>query len=460
MIKSGRISTKSEELHIAEFCLNYLNFRCFDANLNNSDIRDFVREGYYSFEDYAIAYWLDHLESSTSYSLPLDNSSSERLGQIIDTFLTGHGSDPPQDLTIVDSQKFQSIRQWSFIQTLDALAQLASEKKCNESCLDVETQLQRRRLIYEDIYTDTKELSVRLRRFLLFNGSGCYKCPKIWCGYFAAGFQRREDRDKHVGQHERPFRCSFDECLHAKLGFESEKGLKRHEKTSHWNGKDSEWVFPKKKPKKPLKIFSASAKANLENIKRLFGEGVDLKKIRRMFRDTSGFEDVVRTAVRQNSTDDLRMLFEMEAGSNTQKEHAQGALYTAAYYGREEVIQLLLTYNIDINKRDGSTPSRTALDWVRISGNENIVQMLLDSGAQDERDDAEQPPTPTPPTPATPKTSGSFAPSMANSTGPDNMMTDMASDPTDQLFPQQQLPSSVMPETNDLDANIDVSRRI
>ena len=485
MIKSGRISIRSEELHIAEFCVNYLNFRCFDASLTDSEIRDFLREGYYSFEDYAIAHWLDHLESSTSHSLPLENFSCENLGQIVNSFLIGHGSDSPPDLTIVDSQKFQSIRHWNFAQKLDALAQLASEKTCNKRYLDVETQLVRRRLIYEDIITGTSPPSEVLRHFSLFNGSGCYKCPKIWCGYFADGFQRREDRDKHVGQHDRPFRCSSDECLYAELGFESEKVLKRHEKTSHQNGQDSEWAFPTKKPKKPLDIFSASAKGDLETVKRLVEEGIDINRttkpkgsITAIFLavkhchpqivsyligqgcKTSGTEEL-DWAIEFNFTNIVQMLLEMEADSGLKKKRAQNALNTAAILGGEKVVHLLLTYDIDINGRTGdNTPGfRTALELARMKGYDNIVRILLDNGARDEREEAEQPPTPTPTTPVTPKNSASFA-LKANSTGHDNMITGMASDPTDQLVPQQQLPSAMKPEINDLDANVDVSRRI
>ena len=420
LIKSGRICMRSEELHIAEFCLDYLTFTCFDADLTELKIRGFLRDGYYSFEDYAIVHWLGHLESSTSYTLPLESSSLDRLGQKIDSFLDKHGSISPPDLSIVNHPKFRSIRHWKFIQRLDALAQLAGEQKSNKGYLDLETQLQRRRLIYEDIITDSFS-SEPLLETLRFNGSGLYKCSKIWCGYFADGFQRREDRDKHVGQHERPFRCSFDGCLHAELGFDSEKGLKRHERTSHRNGQDSEWVFPTKKPKKPLDIFSASAKGDLETVKRLVGDGVDINKTTR----PNGFitaislavkhcrpqivsyligqgcktpgSTVLDLAIESNPTNIVQMLLEMEADSDIRKKRAQDALYPAAKLGREEVVRLLLTYDIDINKRSGNSPpgDNTALELARMRGCDNIVEILLENGAQDERRKAEQPPTPT-----------------------------------------------------------------
>ena len=421
MIKSGRISIRSEELHIAEFCLDYLTFKCFDADLTESKIRELLRDGYYSFEDYAIVHWLGHLESSTSYTLPLENSPLERLRQKIDSFLTKHGSAFPPDLSIANVQKFQSIRQWTFTQRLDALAQLAGEQKSNKSYLDLETQLQRRRLIYEDIITDP-DSSEALLQNLRLNGSGCFKCPKTWCGYFSDGFQRGEDRDKHVGQHERPFRCSFDECLHAELGFESEKALKRHEKTSHPNGQSSEWAFPTAKPKKPLDIFSASAKGDLPTVERLVGEGVDINKTTKPKGSITAFSlavkhshpqiasyligqgykadppTLLKIAMHQSSSiTSIRMLLEIDAEPSIKKALAQDALYYIAarrfFRGGEEAIKLLLTYDIDINKRTAlHPPHKTALKWARVNEYDNIVQILLENGARDKREEAEQPP--------------------------------------------------------------------
>ena len=261
--------------------------------------------------------------------------------------------------------------------------------------------------------TDNNPLSEVLRMSLLLNGSGCYKCPKIWCGYFADGFQRREDRNKHVGQHERPFHCSFEECLHAKLGFGLEKELKRHVKTSHLTGQSSEWAFPTKKPKKPLDIFSASAKGDLTTVERLVGEGVDIDEtskpkgsitaislavkhnhpdivsylIRQGCKDPGS--DVFGMAIRSSSTSItiIRMLLDMKADPGAKKSRAQDLLYTAAKNGREEAIHLALTYDVDINKRTGNLPPyNTALNSAKANAHDSMVQILLENGARDERE--------------------------------------------------------------------------
>lgn len=275
LIKTSRISTMSGELHIADFCLTYLNFGCFNANLTDLEIREFLQQGYYSFEDYTIAHWLDHVESSTSQLLPSEATSLERLAQKIESFFMKHEVDSTQDQSVSTDQRFQGIRQWKSTKRLEGLAQIARQRKSNKNYLDLESQLQRRRSIYEDIVANTDIQNAAVPNFLSLNGPRWFKCPNRWCEFFSYGFRNTESRDKHVNQHERPFRCSFEDCIHAELGYGTEKDLKRHGKTSHPTSQSSEWAFPTKRPKKELDLFSASKKGDLAAVERLVGEGAD-----------------------------------------------------------------------------------------------------------------------------------------------------------------------------------------
>ena len=415
LIKTSRISVGSEELYIADFCLRYLNFGCFDADMTDLEIREFHRQGYYSFEDYAIAQWLNHVDSSTSEPLLLDADGLERLAQRIKSFLMKHGSDAPPDLSESTEQRFQSIRQWDFTKRLDDLAQLGRQRKSNESYLDLEIQLRRRRLIYEDMVTNADPL--------LLNGSGWFKCPKNWCESFSDGFQDKERRDKHVNQHARPFRCSLEECLHAELGFETEKDLKRHEKRSHSTDQTSEWAFPIHQQKKEVDIFSASKKGDLATVERLVRGGADVKQksgsvargksalyfavkykhqhvvsylIGQGCIDNSG--EVFRTAYRLSPIAVIQMLFEMKVSRYRKQELAQEALRLAAVHGRKDALPLLLTYDININHiyQLGSRTNRvlrTALQIARSGRDHAFAQLLLESGALDESSEPQEPHT-------------------------------------------------------------------
>jgi hypothetical protein len=67
-----RVNVGQTEFDIAKTCLHYLSFPCFDINLTDEEVSTFLNQGYYSFQDFAIAYWADYLCSCTK----LETSSS------------------------------------------------------------------------------------------------------------------------------------------------------------------------------------------------------------------------------------------------------------------------------------------------------------------------------------------------------------------------------------------------
>ena len=398
--------------------------------MTDLEIREFLRQKYYSFEDYAVAYWLDHVHSSTSQPLPLEAIEYEPLAQTMGSFLFKHGLDSPPDFSASTDASFQSIRRWDFTNILDGLAHLARQRQSNEKYLDLEAQLQRRRLIYEDIFTNNHPHDETLRKELLLNACVWFKCPKTYCDFFFDGFVDKECRDKHISQHERPFQCAFEECLHARLGYPTEKDLKRHEKVSHLKGQNSTRAFPTyKPPKKDVTLFSAAKDGDLATIKRLVGEGADVNQTTKpkgritalvlaMRHDHTNIADfllkkepplemdwVIENAVKYNRSAILRILLEMQATPTTRRECAQGALYHAAEYDQRKVIPLLLSYGVNIDGFEGAK----AFSIARRFGHFSFAQLLIEHGAVDKTAESEQPPTPTPATLVTLQHLSSFA---------------------------------------------------
>ena len=309
--------------------------------------------------------------------------------------------------------KFQRVKEWSFGKQLDEITHLARQRQSNEGYLDLETQLQRRRSIYEGIITDIDLDNESSRKFLQ-NQSSLFKCPKIWCEFFYDGFENKERRNQHVNQHERPFRCSFTDCLHAKLGYDTEKDLKRHERKSHPTGQDSEWAFPTPhKPKKPLDIWAASEKGDLATVKRLVEQGVDInQKISPKGSRTplylavsNDHHDVVKYLLEQGCDVDksypgkpsaftqaffsargsiVQMLLETIAGSESEcrKQHAIDGLSIAIKRGREDLILPLLSYGINLNENQlGQRLLNIAIGF----GFDACERTLLDNGARYEQ---------------------------------------------------------------------------
>ena len=73
-----------ENYRLASLCLEYLVFECFNINLSNQSIRDYVSKGWYAFHDYAIVHWVDHLEHCIN---AIDNNSFQIFDQQEETML-------------------------------------------------------------------------------------------------------------------------------------------------------------------------------------------------------------------------------------------------------------------------------------------------------------------------------------------------------------------------------------
>jgi uncharacterized Zn-finger protein len=95
--------------------------------------------------------------------------------------------------------------------------------------------VKRNRKLLEDT-TASKTLDSREQSALLrFYGKKRYKCPKVICFDFHEGFTDAKSRDLHIKRHERPFRCTFDDCSIAEFGFGTSKELEKHERLFHPN---------------------------------------------------------------------------------------------------------------------------------------------------------------------------------------------------------------------------------
>lgn len=351
LIATGRISPGSEALRIAAFCLQYLNFRCFDANLTEGEVQEYFRNAYYSFEDYAIAHWIDHLASCTPEMLPHDPRPHQHLAKQVELFLAKHGFDQPKDFSILANKQLQTLKHLDPSQRLDCVAQLVHQNKSAGSYLDLEAQLYRRRTIYEKLIADLDPDSDITSLIESFNGCNSFKCPKLFCERFYDGFVDGGRRNEHLNQHDRPFRCAFEGCVYSKLGYGTMKDLKRHLKKSHPTDEDAHWTFPLPKRLKEPDIFSAAEAGDLETVRR----------------------SVEELGISANS-----------GKSGPVYQGGMTPLCMAALHNRVEVVKYLLGQGVDVNlrlKKNKIYRHDTALGIAVRLGHTVIAELLFKNGA-------------------------------------------------------------------------------
>ncbi|KAF7503649.1 hypothetical protein GJ744_003427 [Endocarpon pusillum] len=51
------------ECYFSAVCIHYLTFKYFDIDMTEAARRDYLLDGCFAFQDYAITHWSDHLSS-------------------------------------------------------------------------------------------------------------------------------------------------------------------------------------------------------------------------------------------------------------------------------------------------------------------------------------------------------------------------------------------------------------
>ena len=367
LIHKNHICISSQEANIASFCLRYLTFECFNKNLAEKEIKDFLLKGYYAFQDYAVAHWIDHLAPTVSGALQKGSSDSYNLSEYVRAFLQQH--------TVRLAVRVEDL---DFVKTIEAWAYLARDRKSIEEHLDLEHGIRRIRQVLEEFVGHLSLDDCRRDSLAWFYGSDWFKCPRPWCDWFHEGFDKKAARDRHVRQHERPFCCTFGGCPAATLGYQSESELKRHLHDSHLTADDGGWKFPLPKKKNDVDIWQAAAKGDLETVRKLVEGGIDLNKTSR----PKGGLTALNLAVRNMDSDMVNFL--LAKGADVNFRGSPGArqetpLFLAVSLGSEIMTRLLMEEGADLESKDRN--ARTPLSWAAEKGQEALVRLLLEKGA-------------------------------------------------------------------------------
>jgi hypothetical protein len=234
-----RVNIRQTEFDIAITCLHYLSFPCFDPNLTDDAILAFLNKGYYSFQDFAIAYWWDYLFcciNMETRSLQETERLSSVLGKLLNRYFL-----PEPPLTEASGSPTSSDPQSRILRQLQALQPttkslpLGSKASEKLQLQGLEEQLQRRRMIFEARISTLSPKDPSDLTIFYGDAEGWLKCAKPQCFAFSEGFPTPAVRNNHQDKHDRPYRCSESRCTFASLGFTTSKGLRKHHSEAHPN---------------------------------------------------------------------------------------------------------------------------------------------------------------------------------------------------------------------------------
>ncbi len=204
-------------------------------------------EGRYSFSDYAIAHWLDHLEDTmaairtrTEKDATLELST---LAGEIDPFLrlqfpdTGETSVPASFNKRFNS--FEPFQSYDFVSHLSqaayawsrGLSKLDKNRGENSAArpMGLETMISLLRGGLDSLAQSGMELKGLHR----YHGQNLFKCTSVHCRFFYEGLGSNKEKISHQNKHQNAYTCTFDGCPRSVLGFSSSRALTAHVHTAH-----------------------------------------------------------------------------------------------------------------------------------------------------------------------------------------------------------------------------------
>ena len=188
-------------------------------------------------------------------------------------------------------------------------------------------------------------------------GKMLFKCPIISCAGFYRGFENPEQRDKHLGQHERAHKCTHEGCDYRELGFPTEVELRRHVELCH-NALPEEPTFPNVQRVNLSKALNdAIDRDDVQAVRDICSE-VLVCPLRQ-----TGF---VLRAMKRRSISTALVLVEL-LGTDVEMNHmdtkGRTVLHEAVQIRNDDLFDRILDTAIDVEvrDRDGYTPFLRAL---------------------------------------------------------------------------------------------------
>lgn len=228
LVQKRWINSALEHAKAATFCFRYLTSKPFCGPTESISL--YVRQGYYGFQDYAVQHCLDHLENYTELESP-ENLLEETM-ESARVFLATYSLPVPQNVAVLSHRDISNF-----------FNQLPKDKRERADTLAIGYRTLDIRTVIEQIRT--QDLPPWDESFIrnVYGQQVTYKCPKIWCDYFSMGLDKNEDRQKHVDSHNRPFRCSEEDCFASQLGYSCKSQMEWH-KSKYHSSEREELRFP------------------------------------------------------------------------------------------------------------------------------------------------------------------------------------------------------------------------
>jgi len=365
---------------LTKICLSYLNFDCFDPTISEHCLRDYARNGFCSFQNYALQNWYYHIEEIV---VELEISKSEFPNQILTLLSDLFGRrwvksvNPSHAFKEKGSEALKSLRSLDIYDRLVYAANSTVLRAGNDGSTDdplgFSTHIQRVRAYIEYQFRLLNGTSSK-DDLEVYYGPALYKCQRRNCFYFHEGFKDAAIRDLHHKKHLRPFACPYRPCHLADIGIASARELRKHTCTFHGRMDDDPMEYPRRRQKK-LTIFDAASQGNTEEAAKILQETpASINSL------TPTGHSLLHIAASKNQEQFMSFLLDQGLSVNCVDRKGSTPLHGAAAKGHTNACCLLLGRGAVPNLKE-SLLGRTQIHVALLKGHEDLSEVLVGAGA-------------------------------------------------------------------------------
>ncbi|KAF2827401.1 hypothetical protein CC86DRAFT_290274 [Ophiobolus disseminans] len=247
--KSAYLDVVAEELRLATLCINYLCLPSFRVPSSEES----VLAGEYGLMEYAMIYWLRHLEAGLVSSISGYDDLRSDLAEALEILVEQHWNNPTADIRSISNhtrdmlETFRGCQSYLRIQTAVVLTDKElkhfGDTRPEQSALDFAGIVAAVRRSLEAVVQNNAD-PVTANNLELKYGIHLFRCPRFSCKHFTEGFSTPDERESHIERHQRPARCTDEHCRGSRIGFETQAQLERHLKEYHPDTTDRCHNFP------------------------------------------------------------------------------------------------------------------------------------------------------------------------------------------------------------------------
>ncbi|KAL4886207.1 hypothetical protein BJY04DRAFT_213739 [Aspergillus karnatakaensis] len=267
LLDQGHVLEKQEAFELCQLCLGYLCHPSVSQNLTTQTLRNYVSQGYYAFLDYAVTYWVYHLEDCLTYIHDSRQDILRSLKGYLSNFLEQHYEEGcPYTVSRKTKHIVCAFEGALFHDKLAEAFEYWKDETTVNACQPVDRLVLDLHKVVDTIRAEIEQTSqsISLQHFY---GTRLFKCKRPYCKMFFEGFPNDIDRNQHTRQHERSFFCPVANCPASSVGFSSRGDLHSHVTKSH-RGPKALGEFPVYQNPESIDIQHVCKTGNLAAVER------------------------------------------------------------------------------------------------------------------------------------------------------------------------------------------------